>query len=84
MMTFRQLLLALNEMSEEDLDKTATVYVNDSDTFFGVQYTETAFQDGVFSDILDCDDTGSHPFIVIADSSEIESLYEESEDERFI
>ena len=84
MMTFRQLLLALNELSEEDLDKTATVYVNDSDTFYGVQYTETAFQDGVFSDTLDCEDTGSHPFIVIADSSEIETTGGRDEDEVFV
>ena len=55
--TFRDLLAALKELSDEDLGLTATVYNASIDEFYPIVHTDRASR----VDVLDSD----HPYIVI-------------------
>ena len=57
--TYRELLEALQELPEHDLDKTATIYDKTFDAYMPIDYTETTTDD----DVLDA----HHPVIVIND-----------------
>ena len=57
--TYRELLEALKELSEEQLDKTATIYDKSFDAYMPIDYTEKTEED----DVLEAD----HPVIVIND-----------------
>ena len=57
--TYRDLLKALQELPEEQLDKTATIYDKSFDAYMPIDYTEKTEED----DVLEAD----HPVIVIND-----------------
>ena len=57
--TYRELLEALQELPEHDLDKTATIYDKSFDAYMPIDYTEKTVDD----DVLDA----YHPIIVIND-----------------
>ena len=57
--TYRELLEALKELSEEQLDKTATIYDKSFDAYMPIDYTDTTWDD----DVLEA----NHPIIVIND-----------------
>ena len=58
--TYRELLEALQELPEHDLDKTATIYDKTFDAYMPIDYTETTVDD---DDVLE----PYHPIIVIND-----------------
>ena len=60
--TYRELLEALQELSEEELDKTATIYDKAFDTYMPIDYTEKTTDDFVLE--------ACHPIIVINDPEE--------------
>lgn len=45
MLTYKDLLMWLNEMSHEQLNETATVYIEGQDEFFGVDAVDRATAD---------------------------------------
>lgn len=57
--TYRELLKALKELTEEELDMTATIYDKTFDAYMPIDNTEKTADD----DVLDA----NHPIIVIND-----------------
>ncbi len=57
--TYRELLKALKELTEEELDMTATIYDKTFDAYMPIDYTEKTVDD----DVLEA----YHPIIVIND-----------------
>ena len=57
--TYRELLEALQELPEHDLDKTATIYDKTFDAYMPINHTDKTVND----DVLDV----HHPVIVIND-----------------
>ena len=55
--TYRELLEALQELSEEELDMTATIYDKTFDAYMPIDYTDKTVGD----DVLD----ECHPIIII-------------------
>jgi hypothetical protein len=58
--TYRELLEALKELTEEELDMTATIYDKTFDAFIPIDYTEKTVDE---DDVLEA----CHPIIVIND-----------------
>ena len=58
-MNYKELLEALTELNEEELQLTATIYDKTDDTYFIVEFTDRTKED----DTIDKD----HPVIVIND-----------------
>jgi hypothetical protein len=57
--TYRELLEALKKLTDEDLDKTATIYDKTFDAYMPIDYTETTVDDDAIE--------AYHPVIVIND-----------------
>ena len=57
--TYRELLEALQELSEEELDKTATIYDKTFEAYIAIDYTDKTVDDDVIE--------ACHPVIVIND-----------------
>ena len=64
--TYRELLLTLSELSEDELDLTATIYDKSFEAYYPVSGTETTDDD----DILDA----NHPVLIV---NELTHDYEE-------
>ena len=60
--TYRALLEALKKLTDEDLDKTATIYDKTFDAYMPIDYTDKTVDD----DVLEA----YHPVIVINDTEE--------------
>ena len=57
--TYRELLEALQELSEEELDKTATIYDKTFEAYIAIDYTDKTWDDDVIE--------ANHPIIIIND-----------------
>ena len=60
--TYRELLEALQKLTDEDLDKTATIYDKTFDAYMPIDYTDKTVDDDVIE--------AYHPVIVINDTEE--------------
>jgi hypothetical protein len=69
--TYRQLLNALLELSEEELDMTATIHDVEPDAYYPITATDKTVE----ADVLDSD----HPIIIINDPLNYQSRRETTE-----
>ena len=61
-MTYKQLLAALKELSEDELELTATIYSKNDDQYWIAEFTDRS----KFDDVIERD----HPIIVFNDKGE--------------